>query len=881
MSYVHCQHTSADTPPCRCPVWEPSADDESASKLACDTCGHREEWHFPLVENEEDSEIERCKSSWPNGQPCTCPTWVASEEPAKNPGCALCGHKKGWHRPTITRASSTQGAPAKIQPLPSSADVFKLQESNWHARAQSCGTGSADDSLRVRSCSANSWAPGTKSSSASHQAPSDPSGVGFNSFFIPDSPATSSHSSVWSSAVPLPTGQTPPVQAQLAAEHMRFILSELDDEEDESTDPDTSFANNISSPNSHSRGDSGARSVYNHDRSFSRASQSSLYSFEGPIANQQWSRGGNSPSPSFKPFDTQSIRSNSSFASQAMPRASADHNSCSGSMSFSSLAGSAYSSSPARTTTQPKDYNIRLNELDLTGGSSTPASSQLRPPSATPLLAQTTSETFVEELPVDRPKHPSEERTGRFAAKPTDIASNTPLDDEDGSVAKVKPFQSNIQSIVCEEIRVLDQHTETTGTLKPVSIPEQLRHNPNQSRKEKVESYKTKDQAMSLSISPSPSLTTFFPGDYLDVTIRLNNNTTDQEIVSPLEFEQQLAKWKNITFQLSGTVTQNGTTEHEIFNLSQTVHLSEQRQQNANKTGWQFKLKIPTHTNCSCGPGHLPLPSSCSNSVGHVSYHLILKGKKKMFLSKASTSAESNLFVGLKLKSNLSDPRQHLLTFPESVRPLSSWIGLNGGHKAAITNTLLTYQVEFLSSNTLRIIYEVDLQLSPDSELSALNMRLFEEVSSTLKVTITSLNQLMQSHAKTGSGYVNVGRENHDADFSVRDVRSKAMPTRSETTGLITWKTSGYLQMELFGPTEPGSSFGPTPKKCLMEQLRSYAAKADLPSSAKDIASQWILRASIQSVLLSQPLNIRGTLVDLQSTCAARAIVQGIPLTLR
>ncbi|EFP81111.2 hypothetical protein PGT21_010366 [Puccinia graminis f. sp. tritici] len=879
MSYVHCQHTSADTPPCRCPVWEAPGDEEPTIK-SCDTCGHRSEWHLPLVEstdNEGDNEMERCKSSWPNGQPCTCPTWIAPEDPSQNPGCALCGHKKGWHRPTITRASSTQGTPSKMQ-LPSRAEVFKLEESNWHSRAQSCGTGSADNSLKVRTCSANSWAPGTKSSSASNQGISDPPANGFNSFFTPDS-STASPNSAWSSANPLPTVHIPPVEVQLAAEHMRFILSELDDDEDEQ---ETSFSNTLNSPSNHSRGESGNRSLHNHDRSFSRASQSSLYSFEAPMSNQQWTMDGRSPSPSFRPADTQSIRSNSSsFVSVAMPRASVDVNTCSGSMSFSSLVEGVYSRSPSRT--QPKDYNIRLSELDLTGGSSNSANSHLRPPPGLPLLAQTTSETYVEELPVDRPRHPSEERTGRFAFNPTDIASNTPLDesDADGSVKKVKPFQSNIQSVILEEIPVLDQHTEIAATLKPISLPEQPIYNPQQSERQRVESYQTKDQAISLSISPSPSSTTYSPGDYLNVTIQLRNSTNNQEIVSPLEFEQQLSKWKKITFQLSGTVTQNGTTEHEIFNLSQNVYLSDQRELNANKTGWRFKLRIPTHTNCKCGPGHLPLPSSCSNSVGHVSYHLILKGKKKAFLSKASTTAESSLFVGLNLKSNISDPRQQLLTFPESVRPLTSWIGLNGAQKAAITNTLLTYQVEFLSSNTLRILYEVELQLSPDSELSNRNFGLFEELSSNLKVTITSLNQLIQSHANTGNGYGNVAQEDYQKNFKTRDVRSKAMPTRSDTTGLITWKISGYLHMELFGPADSASSHEPIQKKCLMGQLKSYAAKADLPSSAKNMTSQWILRASIQSVILSQPLNIRGTLVDLQSTCAARSIVQGIPLTLR
>jgi hypothetical protein len=85
--------------------------------------------------------------------------------------------------------------------------------------------------------------------------------------------------------------------------------------------------------------------------------------------------------------------------------------------------------------------------------------------------------------------------------------------------------------------------------------------------------------------------------------------------------------------------------------------------------------------------------------------------------------------------------------------------------------------------------------LSPDSELSNLNFGLFEELSSNLKVTITSLNQLIQSHANTGNGYGNVGKEDYQKNFKTRDVRSKAMPTRSDTTGLISWKIPGYLHV--------------------------------------------------------------------------------------
>lgn len=99
MSYVHCQHTSADTASCRCPVWEAPEDNHDQPAKLCDTCGHRAEWH--QVDSAEEGEEENCKSSWPNGQPCTCPTWVPFEDPTKNSGCALCGHKKGWHRPTI------------------------------------------------------------------------------------------------------------------------------------------------------------------------------------------------------------------------------------------------------------------------------------------------------------------------------------------------------------------------------------------------------------------------------------------------------------------------------------------------------------------------------------------------------------------------------------------------------------------------------------------------------------------------------------------------------------------------------------------------------------------------------------------------------------
>ncbi|KNF03813.1 hypothetical protein PSTG_02907 [Puccinia striiformis f. sp. tritici PST-78] len=879
MSYVHCQHTSADTAPCRCPVWEaPEGDAEQAVK-SCDTCGHRAEWHYPQMEpTESEAEIDRCKSSWPNGQPCTCPTWVAPEDATQGTGCALCGHKKGWHRPTITRASSTQATPAKTKTTPSPAELFKAQETNWHSRAQSCGTGNPDDGLKVRTCTSSSWTPGTKPSSPDNRGTSDSPMNGSNSFFTPDSSAASP-SSVWSSTNPLPTVNSQPIHAQLAAEHIRFILSELDDDEDEPSEPDTNFPNNPRSPPNFSRTDSDSLSMQNRDRSLSRSSQSS-FSLEAPMANLQWTRDGRSPSPSFNPFFTQSINSNSSFASQRMPRASVDTNSCSGSISFSSVSEGFRAPLPR---TQSTDYKMRINELDLNGVNPTPVNSQLRPPAITPLMAQTISETYVEELPTDRPKHPSEERSGRFAAKPTDVASNFPLNDPEGGtpLGKAKPFQSNVRDVIVEEIAVLGEHTETIETLNPVSLQETPTYNPHKSKKETIGSYQTKDHAISLSISPSPSTTTFSPGDYINVTIQLKNSVTDQEIFSPIEFEQQLAKWKKITFQLTGTVTQNGTVEHEIFNLSQVVHLSEQRGPSGNKTGWQFKLRIPTHTNCDCGPGRLPLPSSCSNSVGHVSYHLVLQGRRKTFLGKASIAADSKLFVGLKLRSNLTDPRQRLLTFPQSVRSLSSWIGLNGGQKAAITDTLLTYQVEFLSNNSLKILYELDLHLSADSELSSHNLQLFEELSSNLKVTITSLNELIQSHISTGAGHGGAGREDLGMDHKSRDYRSRAMPTRSDTTGLITWKTTGYLQVDLFGPDQSSSSNETSPKKCLMDQLRLYTAKAQVVPCAKDINSQWILRASIQSVLLSQPINIRGTLIELQSTCAARSIVQGIPLTLR
>ncbi|PLW14289.1 hypothetical protein PCANC_00045 [Puccinia coronata f. sp. avenae] len=884
-SYVHCQHTSADTAPCRCPVWE-APEDESLPGKPCDTCDHRAEWHLPQADASRSGEAGNCKSSWPNGQPCTCPTWVASEDPKTTPGCALCGHKKGWHRPTITVPITQAPTPSQIQPDLSPAKVFKSNQSDWHTRAQSNDPGSGTNiaSSITRSISSanppsHSTSTSTRQQTSSHHQ--DLLETDFNLAFNPESIGVSP-SSVFSHASRSAAVNTTPDEVQIAAEHIRFILSELDGDEDDSeaapVGPELSFLNDVHSASTHSRVPSSAPSLFNdtHARSCSGASQSSLSSYEAPLMNMQWIGGGRSQSSSsIKPSDNESIRSASSF--------SVDLNPCEASMSFSSVwEGARSTDSPGALPHHYHEHNsmrARLSDLDLRARSVTPDSvankSHARVPSSTvPLFAQTISETYVEELPADRPKHPSEERSGRFAAKPTDIASNMPLDGEDGdgSVIKVKPFQSNIHTVVQQDIPVLDQHTKTTGsTLKPVALPEKVN-----TRGGKSEAYQTNDQSFCLTISPPPSSTIFYPGDEVSVTIQMKNGATDQPIFSPIEFEHQLQKWKRILFEFRGIVTQNGTTEHEIFCLEQPIHLADQRETLANKTGWQFKLQIPSHTNCQCGPGHLPLPSSCSNSVGHVSYHLALKGKRKTFLTKASTMTESKLFVCLKVKSNLSGSRDKLVTFPQSFRSLSTWIGLNGGHKAAINHTLLTYQVEFASSNVLKILYELDLNLSPDSQIVGSSMRLLQDLSSNLNVTITSLNQLINSHANTRAGYGSVEEKNYDTDHKIRDFRSPPVPITSDSTGVVTWKISGYLQVELSGPTQSVSPSGSSPKKGLMTQLRAYAAT---PSS-KDISTQWILRASIQSVLLSQPINICGTVTELQSTCGARCIIQGIPLAL-
>ncbi|KNZ58658.1 hypothetical protein VP01_1884g3 [Puccinia sorghi] len=857
MSYVHCQHTSADTASCRCPVWEAPEDNHDQPAKLCDTCGHRAEWH--QVDSAEEGEEENCKSSWPNGQPCTCPTWVPFEDPTKNSGCALCGHKKGWHRPTITRASSTQGTPSKMQPnFTTTPEVLKPQGTDWHSRAQSCGTGKDAGGLRVRTYSANSWAPGSKSGSSTSQF-SDSSRTQSILSFTPEG-SVISPSSVWSSTARIPAAQSPTDEIQLAAEHMRFILSELDgDEEKDASKPEVSF------PDSRSR--SRAPSSSASHSSFSATSQSSLFSYEAPLPHLHWKGDGRSPSPS------------------AARRRSVDlNNACSASMSFSSMVEGSH----CRTQSQ-QDYQMRLSELDLSDNNKlpqdAPAKSPLRqPPITIPLMAQTTSETYVEELPFNRPKHPSEERSGRFAAKSTDIASNTPLDD--GSpIAKVNPFQANIHSVIHQEIPVLNQHTsKIMGLLKPVALSEKGILNPG---RETVEAHRSNDQAFSLSVSPPPSSTVFSPGDYLSVTIQLRNSTTEQETLSPLEFEHQLQRWKRITFELAGVVTQHGNVEHQILSLQQSVHLADHREPDPLKTGWQFKLQIPHHTNCRCGPGHLPLPSSCSNSVGHVNYHLILKGKRKTFLTKASTAAESKLFVCLNLKSHLSATRQKLLTSPQSFRSLSTWISLNAGHKAAINRTLLTYQVEYVTSNILKIFYDVDLDLSADSEgNNHANAGLFGDLSSSLNVTITSVSQLItNTHASVGGeGHDNNNNPGekkdgaYEANHKACDFRSRPVPIRSEKTGIITWRISGYLQVELQDPSYYLSPSAPTPKKYLLGQLRAYAAAA--PSN-KSSSSQWILRASIQSVLLSQPINICGALTELQSSCAARSISQGIHSTLK
>lgn len=783
----------------------------------------------------------------------------------------------------------------------------------WHLRAQSCGHILPSDNERARSYSNKSWAPGTNFASDS-QGNLELPGDSINSLYTPDSSMASPGSSRTSTNSQLPMVFNTPVQ--LAAEHMRFILAGLDcDEEDSDSEAgylDSSrLPNNLPNlerqaatmrrPNSPSSSISSKNNVptsftcsydpkgfqiENDGLVSSGAPQSSNFNQDSPLTRmpaQEPTLDNSTPRGGMAQLSNLTFNPESGIL-KARPHRKLP-NKDSGSFCFG-LASSDSESSYFALESETTDNSALLGGLSL---SEEKASSnlQVRSPLSGPLLAQTTSHTFVEELPTDRPKHPSEDRSGRFASKALGIASNFDIQvsNEEGTTKDAKPFQSNIQAVIIDEVPILNQMSTRSGSLRQVCLPDTNIYDPNRSKRDQFELYQTKDQSIAVVVSPSPSSTVFSPGDVITVTIRLKNTSTHQDIIAPFEFEQQLSKWKKITFQMSGFVTQNGTrqdsTQHEIFNLSQVLHFSE-HQANVQKSGWHFQVNIPTHVNCNCGPGHLPLPSTCSNSVGHVSYFLSVRGKRKTYMIKSSPGAESKIFVDLRIRNNLLSNEQRLVTAPVTFKSLPNWIGLSGGHKAAVTNALLTYQVQFLSNRNLMIRYEVDLKLSPDSELIESNIKLFEEISSNLNVTVTSLSQLINSEALINAGDHNQSsKDDCRIKYDTRDVRLNSELIRLDSNG-VAWRVSGYLHMDFLRATENLLSRTSSVTSGFAHQLKSYYPKqqqASMPAEAS--ASQWLLRATIQSVLLTQPINVCGSLSDLQSTCATRSIIQGMPLTPR
>lgn len=776
MSFLHCRHASIGDPqPCRCPVWE---DPESEGGI-CDTCDHRAEWHLTPIEGSlENRPLERCKADLLPGQPCPCPIWVDNDKSDNKSQCALCGHKKGWHRIKVSAMSSSPKVPSmKAQdstdgPSPEAHPNEITQLHHHMSELMSRDSKSCPQLATSLTSAATMGRSGFRNSvfnilngpsfNISHAESTDPR-FEKNSSFSPDSDARES----------LSVMELNPTK--MASEHMRFIV-------EDPTDPSVFLDDSSTS----------AKSSTPHSSTASEAVRSAYLSQASPALSSSSGKTnprGSSPARPHSPYgalQNDRLRTNyspkhsnhgvsSGYIPQSVYSSKASSDQMTVTSSFQEDA-SHLSSSPSFTTGALPIYPV---DKDADWEANTAISKYSSP---NPLRAEVTSHVHVEELEKKSSAHPSELGIGKFSANNSPMSHEAQRQHLIKSTDESKPFQ-------------MDDNMSGMGATFLPDIQLQ-----------RSEEYISKN--VTLSLSPPPSKHEFTPGEVLTVIIKLKQNVSDPTT------DQVLARWTNITLMLVGTIARNGRrddhTMHEIIRLERLIYpvVGDKRPL---RPEWKMSLQIPTHANCPCGPGSLPLPKTCSDSVGHVSYSVILKAKRRQGIIGVTTEA---ITADMRMSTAKIAPPGSLTTQPSSARSKSIWIALTGSHRAAIIGTILTTQVDYVSPDRLRIVYRLELEFSPDSVMD-----------------LSVIDDLCENTSVVLSGLAGEKMDAHDVRVSIGEHPR--------------WHMSGYLDV-------------------------------NAPKAVRD--SQYILRLSIHTATLSQPVEVYAWLRELNSLCSIRLMGLGMPL---
>ncbi|KAG0151553.1 hypothetical protein CROQUDRAFT_129958 [Cronartium quercuum f. sp. fusiforme G11] len=852
MSFFHCRHATANDPnPCRCPVWE----DPEFEGGPCDTCDHEAEWHLIPVEStpERPVELERCKATLLADQTCPCPVWVESVEPKQVKGCGLCGHKKGWHR---AKASATPAALQDtsvtkdvISSKPTSPQIDPPQSDPRQPVATQVATSTATN--QVHSPAAITSPPQLQS----YQAP-EVQKLGRSASYRGKqlSPAQSlstdtNHEQMMPDVSPSqlklngmhlePASfhNSPTLEPELhtiSAEHMRFILDDENDnasicwsERSGSTRPTAagviraSYLDQTSTPLSNTSAATLPPNFSPMNPTFPLGSpQHAKYPLRPRATTSLRER---LPTQSSSLSTTSSDRV--SFVAEQLSRASSSEikSALSSGVTFSAgvlpLSPSDTELSPypigmrhrtvssaspliAAQNSNTSFNSTRSNELALahfgelrnqlhsnsSGSFHNQSPGQPFKVSPLPLRAEVTSHVHIEELAPNSgsPPHPSELGIGAFSADRKTKSYNRRTNSVD-SALESKPFQMD--------------------SSKSHKIPSQLAPPGRRPQLQNFEEFAIKSKLLTFSIFPRPSSHVFSPGDMVTVKIQL-------KMTGENNLEQLLSRWTMIKLRLVGTVARTGnredTTTHEILRLERVIHPIKPDGQ-PKRPEWQLDLQIPTHSNCSCGPGNLPLPSSSSTAVGHVSYTVSLKAKRRQSIL---GSATESVYADLRLRNQKLNGTGLLTTQPTITRSKPSWITVTDCEKAAIIGTILTYQTDYVAPQMLRLVYRLEFDLSPDSELPP---NVIEDLSEHVIMSISDLS----------------------------GERLDAVDVRVSTGDKPRWHISGYLEV-VTRTSPPGSQF--------------------------------ILRASIQTVMLSQSIEIFTWIKELNSSCSIKLVGLGLPL---
>ncbi|KAI8452061.1 hypothetical protein BY996DRAFT_6415831 [Phakopsora pachyrhizi] len=776
MPLFHCRHTSEQDPnPCQCPIWE--EDNDTSSSTLCDTCGHRAEWHLAPVDLNMEllkPGLERCKASLNSSQPCTCPIWIPADTSLNGSGCLLCGHKKGWHHSKVSDSSQLSAIQRPIKTTD--------QEKRVSLLSRTLSSTTEASSLRSRVSSVSSWEIGSeKNSSHRRFSTGEDLSASMSSCYpnVPYQGAIQNPSKV-SRDFTMSKIYVSPIN--MAAEHMRFILQGLNEDEDEddgtaaSLDPSPPLMNfedkdPVEIRKVEESGDreccttSSAPPLTTYIPNDSKKESVEVCEKRSSIvlgalprfdilsaATESWNRAGNEQAGIISltpPVKSSNLSRNPSL--------------CQTTLSYSSTG----------SITNPLFKALHRDDEDSCGDDLSERLSEKcqTQSSVLPVLTKTTSITQVDQKSQSVPEVEEESRLPRDQ----EVVSES----NDCSMEGSKPFQQ-IREMIPGSSSVLPISVSSTST--QISSSEPLMENNSQDGKNSndkrdaskdlsnsfdarpdasFERFEVKNKSLVLLVSPPLSTTVFSPGDMITVIVRLKSSKYSAK-TSTVDFESQLSKWRSINFQLQGLIAKTGTlddkTSHEIVNVSRIVYNSSSTTQPISQTDWRFELQIPTH--------------------GHVRYFISLKGKKRPCLI---TNTSESIHVELKLKGDKTQNINQLATSKTSTRSQPTWNVLTGTEKAVVIRTMMTYNVEFLSADSLKIPYQLELFLSPDSEI---NESTLIKISNVAKITIQPVKDLSDLDLISSS-----------TEFRVRHVRSEPKLVRSsnKSNNTLSWAISGHL----------------------------------------------------------------------------------------